>query len=196
MNKKGDWLVEEVAKVILAIVLLVLLAYLALTLYQSITQKSQLEQARVHLDNIENIVSSLEEGEKKDYILLSPSGWALYGFPYGEHNVRSCQVSNKPCICLCPETKLPTWKYRSELFGQRIPSQDEIYKEFSESCQSNSACKPIDVGDINVNLASQEISNRAKTSISVNNLIESKSIISISKIDNKLFVIDKNEQES
>jgi len=176
--------------------LLFLLGYLAFTLYEAITQKSQLEQAKVHLDNIENIINDLKEGEEGEYILLSPSGWALYGFPYEEYNVRACQVANKPCLCLCPETKLPTWKYRSGLWGQRIPSQDEIYKKFSESCQSNSACKPIDVDDIIVEFGSQEDDLTSKDSISIDSLIKSNSNIIINKANGKLFITDENEQKS
>jgi len=193
LDKKGDWFVEEVAKVILAIVLLFLLGYLAFTLYEAITQKSQLEQAKVHLDNIENIINDLNEGEEGEYILLSPSGWALYGFPYGEYNIGKCQISGKPCLCLCPETKVYSWQHRSELFGQDIPSQDEIYKKFSESCQSSSVCKLSDVGDITVERSSQEDSLTSEDSIGIDGLIKSKSRIVITKRDNKLFITDRNE---
>ena len=80
MNKKGDWFVEEVAKVIVAIILLFLLGYLAFTLYESITQKSQLEQARVHLDNIENIIKELKDGDSQSYLVSSPKNGLLIPF--------------------------------------------------------------------------------------------------------------------
>ncbi|MEK6873659.1 MAG: hypothetical protein AABW91_02345 [Nanoarchaeota archaeon] len=212
-QKKGDWTVEEIAKIIVSIVLLFLLGYLAFSLYQAIIQKSELEQAKIHIENIEGIIKGLEEegGGSKEYILLSPSGWALYGFPYGENNVKACQIGNKPCLCLCPETKFNTGEYGSMLSGLRIPPKEEVYKDFSKSCKETSACKSINVEGINVagydpyHIAilgydgAGTDTEQEKTFLPVDMLMQSRKHLSVNLENNNLVIkmkIDKNEQKS
>ena len=119
MNKKGDWFVEEVAKVIVAIILLFLLGYLAFTLYESITQKSQLEQARVHLDNIENIIKELKDGDSQSYLVSSPKNGLLIPFykngPPDSVNSRPREcLSFNNCICIYASSSAVCFKLKDE----------------------------------------------------------------------------------
>lgn len=118
-NRRGDWFVEEVAKVIVAVILLFLLGYLAFTLYESITQKSELEQARVHLDNIKNIINDLEEGDYQSYLLSSPRNGLLIPFyknsPLDSANQRprACLIFNN-CICIYASSSAVCFKLNDE----------------------------------------------------------------------------------
>jgi hypothetical protein len=82
MNKRGI-LMKEVLKMILAVGGIVVLLILATQLFTLIGGKSDINQAREHMDKIEKIIDRLEkEGSGSDeYILLSPKNWVLTGWP-------------------------------------------------------------------------------------------------------------------
>lgn len=104
-NKKAVGIFpEEVMKVMIAIIVLVLLFYLAFSLYSAITQKSKLEQARVHMENIDSIINNLNEGESKNYLLTSPKDWFLVYFEKGTYSGASDvprKCADKNCLCMC-----------------------------------------------------------------------------------------------
>lgn len=79
-NKKGILLPEGV-RIIIAVLSILLLFYLAFQLFGLLQSKTSLAQAQEHMDKIEKIIKGLEEGESEIYLLLSPKGWALTGWP-------------------------------------------------------------------------------------------------------------------
>jgi len=164
MNRKGDWFVEEVAKIIVAIILLLLLGYLAFTLYESITQKSQLEQARVHLDNIANIIKELKDGDSQSYLVSSPKDWFLIYIHNSNTQGVPAQCVLNGCLCFCINKK----QYFSDTSG------DSVY------CEKNNICKVIKEANIT---ESAEISNGIQIA---------PSLVYFSKSDNKLLISSKD----
>ncbi len=80
MNKKAI-LISEVLKMILAIGVILLLFIFAAKLLGIFQGKTKIEQATANMDNLERIIKNLKEGESNKYILLSPQGWILTGWP-------------------------------------------------------------------------------------------------------------------
>jgi len=83
MNKKGDLVLSETVRIVLAVASILLLFYLAFSLYGIFTSKTEIQQAREHLEQIELLIGDLEEqgGGSEDYVLLTPNKWILVGWP-------------------------------------------------------------------------------------------------------------------
>ena len=80
MEKKAI-LVSETLKMIIAVGVILLLFVFAAKLLGIFQGKTKLEQARANMDNLEIIIKDIKEGEAKEYILLSPQGWVVTGWP-------------------------------------------------------------------------------------------------------------------
>ncbi len=93
---RGDLLLNETAKIILAVISIVILIYLAVSLYGVFRDKQQLEQARASIHEIAGIAGALGEKEVRNYLLLAPRGWYLTEFKNSQKE--NCQ---QQCICMC-----------------------------------------------------------------------------------------------
>ena len=75
MRKKAILLPESL-KLIIAVLCIILLVYLAWSLYGIFRTKTETEQARETLKGIVAEVEGLEEGQRK-YLVVAPEGWIL-----------------------------------------------------------------------------------------------------------------------
>ncbi|PIN94509.1 hypothetical protein COU53_03325 [Candidatus Pacearchaeota archaeon CG10_big_fil_rev_8_21_14_0_10_30_48] len=125
MDKKGFLLAETTIKVVIAIICIGFLVFLGYKLYSLTAATEDLDQAEANMDKIMGIIESLEKqgSGSADYVLLSPSGWILIGWPndlfasyigggtggggysysdYGNKIPNVCSENGwSKCICLC-----------------------------------------------------------------------------------------------
>lgn len=100
-NNKGLFAMEEMMKLVLGIVGILLLVYLAASLYGIFTERNKLEQAKAILDNLVEKINVLEESEGAvNYLLESPQEWYLASFEFGKEYAAEC---DNFCICLCED---------------------------------------------------------------------------------------------
>ncbi|PIN90344.1 hypothetical protein COU57_03755 [Candidatus Pacearchaeota archaeon CG10_big_fil_rev_8_21_14_0_10_32_14] len=97
LNKKG-FLISEVLKIIISVICIVFLIYLGFKLLYP--AKTDQDKARDQLENIQSLISQLNEGEDTNYILTTPKEWYFRGFNK-ENKPKFCQDKN--CLCLCPK---------------------------------------------------------------------------------------------
>ena len=73
-NKKGDTqlLMPEVLKVLLGVIAVVLLFILAVKIWEIMSAKTQIEQAKSTLNQIQIAMGNLQEDSKEEYLVLSP----------------------------------------------------------------------------------------------------------------------------
>jgi hypothetical protein len=95
-GKKADIVLPEVLKMILAGIGIILLLYLAYSMYSLLTKKTEIEQARESLKQIIALASSLKDEESKDYLVLGANGWMI----------KSKNCNNANCLCICPGSSL------------------------------------------------------------------------------------------
>jgi len=90
-------LLPEALKIIIGVLCIVLLLYLAFSLYGIFSQRTKLEEAKATLDAIEGKINALEtmkDGETLDYLITGPKGWRMVPF--------------EKELCICPEAKKAT----------------------------------------------------------------------------------------
>ena len=89
----------------MAVLGILVLIYLSVSLYQIFGRQTDLEKARTELSNIVGKIDAIQQqpnGGSFDYLLLTPQGWALAGWPYKDVNVASCaQQGWQKCLCIC-----------------------------------------------------------------------------------------------
>jgi len=113
-NKKADFTMEEVVKILLAVISITALIFLAAGLYGIFTKKTDLEQARKSLDEITEMMKGLEEGGQGQYLVVAPKDWILF-------------VREKK-LCMCD---------KSQILGAGS-NQEKILE-----CMKNGACEDI-----------------------------------------------------
>jgi len=89
---------------IIAALCIAALFYFGYRLYSTISERHQIEQATAEMGYMKNIVEELyKTGGEKDYLLLSPSGWYLVGWPEEKGFIPDyCFIKGwKKCLCLC-----------------------------------------------------------------------------------------------
>ena len=109
MNKKGDFLVSNVVKIIISVVCLVMLIYLMVSLTQIYTQKTKTQQAKATLDKVVSAINKLEEGKTSKILLESPQGWYLIfaekeyskDLQYGSEKLVLPEECKENCLCIC-----------------------------------------------------------------------------------------------
>ncbi len=101
-TKKGN-LLPETLKIIVAVLCIVLLFYLAVSVYGLFFKKTAIEQARESLKLMNLEIEKVEKAQKAegDFLLESPNKWYLIGFPYKD-GIETPQQCKKYCICICP----------------------------------------------------------------------------------------------
>ncbi len=95
MNKRGIML-KHVAKIMLALIVIIGLLYLAYSLYDIFLAKSELEQARASLDKITGKIENLEQGEEAKVVITNPDGWIVKYYKEGI-NIDLCEEN---CLCV------------------------------------------------------------------------------------------------
>jgi len=122
ISKRGI-ILPEVLKLILAVVCLLLLAYLAVSVYGLLTKKTELEQARGSLKQLVARLNTLENGMEVEHLVLVPQNWYIVNYDYEfvkndpEKDLpKKCY--GKSCLCICPGDLLESMKpTRSERGG-------------------------------------------------------------------------------
>lgn len=106
-NNKGI-LLPETMKIIIAVLCIAALIYLAVKMGGILTQKNQLEQAKATIKEIAAKVNSVEAGEDRNSIVLSPKDWYILSFG-ADDSPNACAA--KACVCMCDDKKC------SDLYG-------------------------------------------------------------------------------
>jgi len=106
MRKKGIVL-PETLKIIIAILCILLLMYLAVSVYGLFFKKTAIEQAKESLKQMNLEIEKVEKAEKVQgaFLLESPNKWYLMSFPYKD-GIETPQQCKKYCICICPSATL------------------------------------------------------------------------------------------
>lgn len=178
-NKKAI-LMPEILKIIIGVLCIVVLIYLAVKIYGASTGRTEIEQARVHLETINRIIENIKEDESQEYILLSPKDWLLTGWPINDGHYL-IDVDQSPLIKY-KDSDMPdkcmesNWKYCLCMCGPVNKDKNEILN----ACNELSLCKEIKI-DLEKNPA-----------IHISRLIANKKPIIISFKDNKLSITVKN----
>jgi Tfp pilus assembly protein PilE len=98
-NKNAEITIEEVAKIVLAVIGIIVLIVLAAGLYGIFTKKADLEQAKETLNQLMTKLEKLEEGDSGNYLITSPNDWYVISYKKGESSPRDCAMEN--CLCVC-----------------------------------------------------------------------------------------------
>lgn len=104
MKTKKAILLEEGMRLFVALAVLVMLVYLAYSLYDIFIAKSDLEKAKATLKQIAGKLEGLEDGQEIKYLVTAPKNWQIIGYKPGEDMPRQCM--NKNCLCICREFSL------------------------------------------------------------------------------------------
>jgi len=196
MKSKKGILIPEVLKIILSVIAIFLLLYLAFSLYGLFASKTKIEQARVHIDNIQRIIENLEKsgGGSEEYALLNPKGWGLIGWPtdakyyiadlyiesladvegvpYKEDDLPGiCKKNNwKQCICLCETNALS--------------------KNILNDCDKMGFCQEVD-SDLNLIINQNPLADSRYLILVTNDLIDKRKSLEINLENNKLRITTK-----
>lgn len=114
-KKRGEILVPETFKLIIAVLCIVVLLVLAVKMYTMFRTQTKLEQAKATLDEIVKTINFLDKSSDKteNVLILNPKDWWLVDF---NSATAPAVCSNKDCLCICPKTD-------------------------KESCEKNGVCK-------------------------------------------------------
>ncbi len=117
MDNQGFLLPEYVLKIIIALLGIMLLIYLAVSLYSSFFATTDLEKATATLEHINNFEkpTAKAKGEAR-FPLVSPKNWYLFTF------VDDGEWCGGSCLCICP-------------------NQDDEIKKNKKVCETQGACK-------------------------------------------------------
>ncbi|MEK6935849.1 MAG: hypothetical protein AABW67_03610, partial [Nanoarchaeota archaeon] len=98
-NKKAEITAEEVLKLVLAVLCIIILVILAAGLYGIFTKKTDLEQAKESLNQITSMILNIENTKSKTYLLIAPKDWLIIYF--SDNNPSGTGCSGKTCLCFC-----------------------------------------------------------------------------------------------
>jgi len=118
-NKKAMLLTEEVLKIIVAVIGLVLLSYFLVSFFSSDAKEKKQREAIETINEISQIISSIGISGG-NVSTLQPQRWTLFSFTEEEKKPNQCSGQN--CICICS-------KVVADLFDNQI-----------KKCAKNGAC--------------------------------------------------------
>ena len=98
--KKADFFMSETVGLILAVAGIVMLLYLAFSLYGIFTANNKMQQAKSALDGINKLIEKLGDSGNTDYLVVGPLGWEIYSYPVDGLKPMSCGALS--CLCICP----------------------------------------------------------------------------------------------
>ena len=122
-DRKGI-LKEETVKIIIAVISILILIYLAYSLYKITAGSKQKQQAEAILKQVEDKINLLKD--KGSMVLAGPKGWFLET----RDNQRLCVVCNEKKYGVCPRgynLNSPTCISIKEGTSVQIPAETEIY---------------------------------------------------------------------
>lgn len=118
-SKKAMLLTEEVLKMVVAVIGLVLLSYFLVSLFYSDTKEKKQREATATLDQISQVILNMEISQG-NVTALQPQRWTLFSFTEEEKKPNPC--SGRDCICICN-------KVIADVFDNQI-----------KKCSKNGAC--------------------------------------------------------
>lgn len=98
MKKKGMLLTEEVLKMVIAVIGLVLLSYFLVSFFYSDVKEKKQREATATIDRISQIISNITISQG-NVTALQPQRWTLFSFIGEEKKPNQCSGQN--CICIC-----------------------------------------------------------------------------------------------
>lgn len=104
MKNKKAIVLPETLKLIIAILCIVLLIYLAVSIYGLFNNKTALEQAKGSMAQMSLKLDKIEKYSENstEFLLESPAKWYLISFPYKD-GVETPSQCKRYCICICME---------------------------------------------------------------------------------------------
>ena len=112
-GESGDWGVEEVAKTVVAIIGITIIALLLASLFGIFSNKKEISAER-DLEQLYEQSSLLKEGESGFSLLQGPEEWILLHFdPENFYYSKPAVCVGKNCLCLCPyeaDKKKAAWR--------------------------------------------------------------------------------------
>tara|TARA_Y100000310_G_scaffold343846_1_gene453461 strand:- start:3005 stop:3481 length:477 start_codon:yes stop_codon:yes gene_type:complete len=130
-TKKGFLLGEHTLKIIIAVLCLLLLAYLLFSMYSSYKDNRNLEIAEASLDELIETMK-LAKSSPQESTILNPKNWILLNYIKTEERPISC---NKGCICLCEKA--------SSAFPGDYVVAPASRKEQTKKCNKIGVCKSV-----------------------------------------------------
>ncbi len=98
INRKGFLLGEFTLKVIIAVLCIIVLAFLVIKIYGALTNKPEIAKAEGTLERVlEKIRVADNEGKEQGYVLIEPRDWVLIYKPTGAPEM----CSGRNCLCVC-----------------------------------------------------------------------------------------------
>lgn len=140
IGKRGFLLAEFTLKIIVAVLCIALLAFLFFKLYESFTDKSEVEKAGATLTRVVDGINNAILKGTDYYVLMSPKDWILL---YSEEG-KPLQCQGQRCLCLCePEG---TWSAIKRCIGITNCKDDSyaLFKAQLARCDGAGVCKKID----------------------------------------------------
>jgi len=132
MKNKKAILMPETLKIIIAVMCLLLLAYLSVSLYGVFAGKNEIEQAQATLDEIISHLEGLEEKDTTEVMIENPREWRIINF------------EKKLCICKLIDTEKRS-EQQEGCLEEGVCYESEISFEIDNICSSLSGC--IDFGE-------------------------------------------------
>jgi hypothetical protein len=128
MNSRGI-LPRFVLGIIIAVIVILLLFFLASKLYNGLVEERDLEIAE---KSLEKIILGFEKAKvdgEAEVAVYNPSEWIVIGFPYGSY-LRPVECSRDSyCLCICSDPE--TWFYSDK-------------NDYLEGCNEKSVCEDVD----------------------------------------------------
>jgi len=121
-SKKAMLLTEEVLKMVVAVIGLVLLSYFLVSLFYSDAKEKKQREAASTIDEISQIILNIGSSQG-NVTALQPQRWTLFSFTGEEKKPNQCSGQN--CICICN-------KVVADIFDRQI-----------KKCSKNGACLAI-----------------------------------------------------
>jgi len=138
-NKKGFLLGEFTLKLIIAVLCIALLAFLFFKLYESFTNKNEVDKADSTLTKVADSINNAFLKGNDYYVLLSPKDWVLLYSEEGKPN----QCKGQRCLCLCEGEGV--FDKIKKCFNIESCGNDYVdYDKQLLNCNSAGACKKID----------------------------------------------------
>ncbi len=146
-NKKADITVEEIAKLVIAVLIIAALVVLSYKLFNMFKKENQVKSARENLEIISQKIDYLKSADyTEDYlyaIIFPPKGWYLRnyliedkGTPEGE-----CVGRYVSCLCLCKDSDCSGLKgcrglnFEIEIFHFEEGVMMHTFTETGETCR-------------------------------------------------------------
>ncbi len=134
MDKRGIWLAEETLKIIIAVIVIIFLAFFLASLYYANKDAEDLKFAEASIDYL------FEQINAKSITadIYNPKEWALMSWPYaGEKEIpNSClNLGWKSCICIVKDIGMFTEAWST------LPFTDSPRERYLQQSDDNGVCR-------------------------------------------------------